>query len=102
MKATSEGISVSIMGKELTVACPPSEREALHKAASYLDRRMRAIQETGKVIGAERCAIMAALNISNELLQSPRQDAGWTAELDRRLKTIHAKIDGVLQEELSD
>lgn len=93
------GINVSILGKELTVACPPEERPALYAAAAYLDTKMRGVQETGKVIGVERCAIVAGLNIANELLQAQRPDSGWMSEMNRRLQVLRTKIDRVLQEE---
>lgn len=105
MKSVSEGISVSVLGKELTVACPPEEREALRSAAAFLDRKMREVQESGKVIGAERCALMAGLNISNELLhaqaESADSDPQWPLELERRLKFLYTKIDDALRQETS-
>lgn len=101
MKAVGSGTSVSILGKELAVACPPEEREALQAAAAHLDRRMREVQDSGRVIGTERCAIIAALNIANEMLQA-RKDGAITAEVDRRLRSLHARVDHVLQEELSE
>lgn len=97
---TAGATSVSILGKELVIACPPDEREALQAAAAHLDRRMREIQESGKVIGTERCAVMAALNISNELLRA-RKEGVTTADIDRRLGAIYARVDSVLREELS-
>lgn len=104
MKAKNEGISVAVLGKELTVACPPEERDSLIAAARYLDGKMREISDSGKVIGAERCALMAGLNISHELLQARTSGAasnsGWAAERDRRLKYLSAKIDDVLRQEL--
>lgn len=63
-----KGIDVSIMGREFRVACPEDEQEELLAAVSYLDRKMREIRDSGKVIGVERIAIMAALNIAHELL----------------------------------
>ncbi len=101
MKAISDGVNVSILGKEFMVACPEEERAALAAAAKYLDHKMREIQETGRVIGAERCAIMAALNIANELLELRRQPNGLTPELDKRLKFLHNKIDRALSKDLS-
>lgn len=59
---------VNIMDRDFTVACEDGDQENLLAAAAHLDRQMRAIQKSGKVIGHERCAIMAALNIANELL----------------------------------
>lgn len=58
MKTSSGGVTISILGKELMVACPDDERESLAAAARYLDQRMREIQDSGKVIGTERCAVI--------------------------------------------
>jgi cell division protein ZapA len=96
MKTAQGGVTVSILGKEFVVACPEGEREALNRAARYLDQQMRKIQEGGKVLGIERCAVMAALNLSNELLALQQQSAGPdTAE---RLERITGKIDAALRE----
>ena len=93
-----DGVTVSIMGKEFMVACPEGEREALAAAASFLDRKMREIQESGKVIGTERCAIMAALNITNDLLDL-RKRGTVTAEVDQKLRFLQTKIDAVLRQD---
>ena len=98
MKASSNGVTISILGKELMVACPENERESLAVAARYLDERMREIQDSGKVIGAERCAVMTALNLTNELLQLRQQTNGIPAELDERLRILHGKVEAALQE----
>ena len=63
-------VTVNILDKEYQVACPPEQEPELIMSASYLDKQMRAIRESGKVIGLERIAVMAALNISHELLQA--------------------------------
>lgn len=98
MKSSPGGVTISILGKELMVACPDDERESLAAAARYLDQRMREIQDSGKVIGTERCAVMAALNLSNELLQLRQQFSGVPAEFDARLQALHGRIEAVLQE----
>ena len=95
MKTMPEGITVNIMGKEFMVACPDGEREALVAAASFLDHKMREIQESGKVIGTERCAIMAALNITNDLLDL-RKRGTTTPDVDQKLRFLQTKIDAVL------
>lgn len=61
-------LDVAIMGREFRVVCPEDERASLLQAVSYLDRKMREIRDSGKVIGLERIAIMAALNITNDYL----------------------------------
>jgi len=63
-------VTVKILDKEYQVACPPEQEAELITSAKYLDKQMRGIRDTGKVIGLERIAVMAALNISYELLQA--------------------------------
>lgn len=98
MKALQEGISVSLLGKQFSVACPENERTSLAAAAEYLDRRMREIHATGKVIGLERCAVMAALNIAHELLELRRSD-GLSEEFEAKLRSLQQRIDVALQEQ---
>lgn len=94
---TSKGVNISIMGRDFSVACPADEQEDLLSAARYLDRSMKEIQKSGKIIGAERCAIMAALNITNDLLQLQNATSGQ-AEVKARLNKLQDRIDEVLQE----
>jgi len=63
-------VTVKILDKEYQVACPKEQEAELTVSAKYLDKQMRSIRESGKVIGLERIAVMAALNISYELLQA--------------------------------
>ncbi len=97
MKAPSEGVNVSILGKDFMVACPEHQRRSLEAAADYLDEKMREIQTSGKVIGAERCAIMAALNIANDFLQIQGRD-GISQETGQKLRFLQSKIEAVLQQ----
>jgi cell division protein ZapA len=97
MKQSQDGVSVSILGKQFMVACPEDERAGLVAAAKYLDEQMRAIHRSGKVLGAERCAIMAALNISHELLRS-RDQKDAPSDMDDRIRSLHSKIESALRE----
>lgn len=82
---SNETVFVKILDKEYQVACPREERQALQQSAQLLDERMKAIKNTGAVIGLERIAVMAALNLSHELLQArvPGSDASNTADIQR-------------------
>ena len=100
MKSSGSGMNISILGKEFMVACPDDERAALRAAAQLLDGKMREIHDSGKVIGTERCAVIAALNIANELLQSRTQQSGVPAEIDQKLVFLRQKIDTALNDEL--
>jgi len=95
VKETRDGVTVTILGKEFIVACPENERPALVAAAGYLDRKMREIQASGKVMGTERTAIMAALNIAHELLEL-RERGGMAVDTVQKIKFLQSKIDAAL------
>jgi cell division protein ZapA len=96
MKETGDAATVTILGKEFMVACPEDQRNELFAAARLLDSRMREIQSSGKVIGSERCAIMAALNIAAELL-TLKSGGSVPGEFNERLRQLQSKIDFALQ-----
>lgn len=82
----SVSLDVTIMGREFRISCPENERVGLLQAVGFLDKKMREIRDSGKVIGVERIAIMAALNIAHDFLsaQGPQPDQGAVkARLDR-------------------
>lgn len=93
----NKGVNISIMGRDFSVACPPEEQDQLLEAAAFLDKNMKDIQKTGKIIGAERCAIMAALNITNDLLKLQKATAGQE-QIQNRLEALQERIDDVLHE----
>jgi cell division protein ZapA len=97
-------VTVHILDKEYCIACPAEERANLESAARYLDGKMREIRSGGKVIGADRIAVMAALNITHDLLHKQQrldQEASSTREkvrdlLDRVDSALAADPDGQL------
>lgn len=99
---TKGGLDVSIMGREFRISCREDEQKELLKATEYLNNKMREIRDTGKVIGVERIAIMAALNITHEFL-STRVEGGFdVGEFKRRIFGMQAAIDQAIngQDEL--
>ena len=96
MSSEKNTVIVNILDKDYQVACPPEQQAALAQSAQHLDRQMRAIRETGKVIGLERIAVMAALNTTHELLQTI-QEGGGGADSDEALRRLTHKIDSALQ-----
>ena len=96
MSGDPSQVTVKILEKEYHVNCPPEERPALLDSAEYLNRKMREIRDSGKVIGLDRIAVMAALNIVNELLQSRGHDEGVETDLAARLKAMRERIESAL------
>ncbi|GAA6139103.1 cell division protein ZapA [Arenicella sp. 4NH20-0111] len=94
---SAKGVNISILGRDFSVACPPEEQESLLEAASYLDTNMKDIQKTGKIIGTERVAIMAALNISNDLLKLQKATKGQE-HVQEKLNSLQERIDSALKE----
>ncbi len=91
-----ESVTVNILDKDYQVACPAEQQAGLLASARHLDQQMRAIRATGKVVGAERIAVMAALNISYELLQATgAAGAGLSGEAVQQLSR---KLDEALQD----
>jgi cell division protein ZapA len=93
--ANNVSLDVAIMGREFRVACPEDEREGLLQAVSYLDRKMREIRDSGKVIGLERIAIMAAINITHDYLSSKPIEPD-TREHRQRLEQMTKLLDQAL------
>lgn len=92
-------VTVTILEKEYQVACPEEKQADLIVSAKYLDKQMRSIRETGKVIGLERIAVMAALNISYELLHSaePGEPLQMPAEgAADTFRSLNRKVDEAL------
>jgi len=94
----ARGVDVNIMGREFKVSCSEDEREGLITSVNYLDKKMREIRDTGKVIGVERIAIMAALNLAHELLTT-RSGGVDIGDLKRRIVAMQDQIDSAVAEQ---
>ncbi len=93
-------LDVSIMGREFRVGCPSDEEATLLQAVDLLNEKMLEIRATGKVVGLEKIAILAALNISHEFLQVQVGGGDFDiAAIQRRIKNMNAAVDAALQEQ---
>ena len=93
----SATVTVRILEKEYFVSCPQDERADLLDSAEYLNKKMREIRDTGKVVGADRIAVMAALNMANELLRLRRLDAELQGAVSGRVKHMRERVETALQ-----
>lgn len=93
---SSDGITIHILDKEYMIACSEDERHDLQRSADYLDTKMREIRDTGKIIGSDRIAVMAALNISHELLTRDGGPTSTDSSVGTRIRSIQEKIDDAL------
>ena len=92
----AKSIEVTVLGRNYTVACGDSERDALLQAVAYLDGKMAEIKKAGKVAGTERIAVTAALNIAHELLSMRLGEGFDVGEARRRIGDIEAKLEAAL------
>src|SRR5919198_6552837 len=96
MPEAAKTVEVQLLGRTYRVTCEENERESLMQAVAYLDAKMNEIRKAGKVMGAERIAVMAALNVAHELL-STRLGTGFdVGQAKRRLSAIESKIDAAI------
>ncbi len=99
MNADPKGLQISIMGREFRVACTEQEQKGLLEAVDYLNGKMQEIRDRGKVVGLERVAIMAALNITHEFLSMKVGGSFDIAETRRRIQRMEAAIDQAMAEQ---
>ena len=97
IESTLSAAVVKILDKEYRVNCPPENKEALIEAANFLSEKMRDIRAAGKVIGLERIAVMAALNISHELLQCRHQNSDEQDVTHKHIEQLLSKLNKALQ-----
>ncbi|MET4696322.1 cell division protein ZapA [Endozoicomonas lisbonensis] len=88
--------SVKILDKEYRISCPREEEAALHKAAHLLHDKMKEIKSGGKVIGLERIAVMAALNMSYELLRLKENQFENNTDAQQQIQDMMGKLDQAL------
>jgi cell division protein ZapA len=89
-------VTVRILDKEYRIACEPEEKDGLIDSARFLDQRMREIRQSGRVIGSDRIAVMAALNITYELLQSKQQAGTGEQNAEHRLAGLQQRVSEAL------
>lgn len=89
-------VSVRILDKEYQVACPADERTNLLDSAEILNAKMREIRDTGRIVGLDRIAVMAALNMANDLLHANARDQELEGGISDRLKLISDRVDHIL------
>ncbi len=90
------GVDIKVLDKDYRIACQADERDDLVASARLLDARMREIRQSGRVVGTDRIAVLAALNITNELLQLQRAQGGGETTVARRLGQLQDRIGEVL------
>ena len=98
MTANGARVSVRILDKEYQVACPQEEHDDLLRCAQLLNQRMREIRDSGKIIGLDRIAVMAALNITHDLIAADRADNKVDDALGDRIRMLRERVEAALEQ----
>jgi cell division protein ZapA len=97
MSETQAKVSVRILEKEYYITCPIEERSDLLDSAEFLNAKMREIRDTGKVVGLDRIAVIAALNMANELIRYRNRDATLESDVGARLRILRERVESTLE-----
>ncbi|MGO9626199.1 MAG: cell division protein ZapA [Steroidobacteraceae bacterium] len=89
-------VSVRILEKDYQIACPIEERSDLLDSAEFLNSRMREIRDSGKVVGLDRIAVIAALNMANELIRLRKSDSNLESDVGGRLRILRERVESAL------
>ena len=92
----SEPVSVSILDREFLISCTPEERPGLLAAASYLDGKMREVRTAVRAPGMDRIAVLAALNITHELMDLRQRNVNDDTTMAQQVQALKHKLEGVL------
>lgn len=99
MSSEPKALDITIMGREFRVSCRDEERQELLEAVAFLEKRMREVKDSGRVVGAERIAMIAALNIAHELLTTRVGNGFDLGDVRRRIASMQAVVDRALTEQ---
>ncbi len=94
---TNSPVVVSILNKEYPVLCTKGEEESLQASARLLNTRIQEVRDGGKVIGADRIAVMAALNLAHDLLTLTSEQEHSSRNLYTRIRNLQDRIDTTLK-----
>ncbi len=93
---SSKNVTVTIMAREFIIACPEGQEKSLLDSVQYLNQKIDLIQSQGSIVGIDRIIIMAALNITNELLNQNSSDGIDISQFRHKIALIEHQIDEVL------
>jgi cell division protein ZapA len=96
VEESTRAVTIRILDKEYQIACPVDEQEALLNTARFLDEKMREIRDSRKMIGSDRIAVMAALNIAHDLLRCQDGEGGAGPGLNSKIRSLQNKVEAAI------
>ena len=96
MNDQENNVTITVMGKTYKVKCPSDHIDELRSSAAYLDEKMREVAQSSKVISIDRIGVIAALNITHELITQKNQNNQYIDQVGKRIENLHSKIEEAL------
>jgi cell division protein ZapA len=96
MSKGTNAVKVHILEKEYLVACPDEEKDSLLSSAKFLNDKMTDIRSSGKVVGIDRIAVMAALNLAHDVLEAGSVDTTLLDSCGTRIQGLNDRIETAL------
>ena len=94
-------LDVTILGQSYTLSCNKGEEGTLQEAVAYLDNKMQAIRDAGKIKGNDRIAVMASIAIAAELLMTKSPQGPFYGLTISEVKQNFAALNAVLDTALT-
>ncbi len=91
-------VTVNILDKEYRIGCPAEQQNELLASANYLHKTMKEIRDSGKVVGADRIAVMAALNLTHEMLNQKNSQENFADKFFNRIRSLQERVDVALKD----
>lgn len=89
-------VQVDIMGRRFNIGTPVSEYETLMQAVQMLNDKIEVIQQSGRIVETDKIVIMAALNLTHDLLKLTVKDGLAIGDFERRINTMLHSCNEVL------
>ena len=92
-----EQVNVDILGRQFNIGTPNSEKETLLQAVHMLNQKIGVIHSSGRIVETDKIVIMAALNLTHDLLKISAKDGLAIGEIERRISTMIENCDKALE-----
>jgi cell division protein ZapA len=94
---TKNVVQVQIFGHSYTIR-GEADNAYIIEVAAYVDRKMREITEKLPVASLSKVAILASLNIADELFKERAHRQNQDRQLNDRAARLNAVLDGLLED----
>ena len=92
-----QAVTVKIFGEDYRIAGDGDPRR-IHELAHYVDEKMRAVKERMVSVHPAKVAVLASLNIADELMKERQRREQLERQLGERAARLNQVLDDLLQD----